>query len=374
MTMALDPITEAATAAASGALPEFVTVGGATLLPRGADPFTGGEFPTLVAATRWVNVAPGGVLVGGSPDTMATILGFDLPPVPEKPSADAPPADPDAPAPPKWADLVAEAARPVVTTITQAVASSVAALAGLPPECSPTQVEFCTNDTQLRMEVGSVSDAVVLLLSAEDKDVRLVVVVPGIFMARLRAAESNGGPTAPEPEGEESEEEAPPAFRRFDPEVLDAALSKVPMDCSIELGSARVPLSQVLHLQDGEVLELQEGIEAPVELVSGGATVARGDLEVGEAGSIVLHVTSIPGRTAAAFPRLMDGRAGDEPGDPSEAPRAEGDHEALAEAPLAGDADAGAPVDEPAILGEPGDGADGAVEGSDAADEPPADA
>jgi flagellar motor switch protein FliN/FliY len=333
MKTALDPITEAAVSAARASLPEFVTVGSATMLPRGADPFTGGEYPTLVAATRWVNVAPGGVLIGGQPEVMSTVLGFDLPAVPEPVSAEN--RKPDDPPAPKWADLVTEAARPVVTTVTQAIATSVAGLAGLPPECSPTQVSMNNNEAQLRAEVGSVSDAVVVLLSAEDQDVRLVVVVPGIFVARMHAKDANGGAPAPveEIDDEDSPDAGPKVRPQFDPGVLDGALASVPMDLSIELGRARVPLSHVLHLHEGEVLELQEGIDAPVELVAGSTAVARGDLEVSEAGNIVLHVTSIPGRDIAPRPRVMNGRATDQPEADAAAEREPGDHESLAEAP-----------------------------------------
>ncbi len=295
-----EPIAEIAVEAARAALPEQVQVGGVTPLPRGADPFVGAERPLLLAVTRWTFVAPGGVLLGGAPAAMAAVLGFDVPATP----APVAPEDrkPDDPEPPKWSDLVAEAARETATTVTQAIAAAITPVADLPPDCSSTQVTMNADDAAIRAEVGPLPDAVVLILHNDEHEVRLVVVVPGIMAARLGADAAPESAEEPAPEGEEPDTTAARLLRG----ELDRALSAVPLELSIGMGHANVPLAHVLHLQAGEVLELEEAADAPVDLVSGGTPVAHGELEVSDHGTLVLHVTGIPGRKLSAAPSLVE--------------------------------------------------------------------
>ena len=328
MKIAFDPIAAVAVDAARAALREQVQVGGVTPLPRGADPFVGAERPLLLAATRWTFVAPGGVLLGGSPAAMAAVLGFDVPATPTPVAAED--RAPDAPAPPKWSDLVAEAARETATTVTQAIAAAITAVADLPPDCSSTQVTMNADDSAIRAEVGPIPDAVVLILHTDEYEVRLVVVVPGVMVARVGDISPKAEPAiVPDPDTEAGAE-ADDARRRAATLLrgeLDRALSAVPLELSIGMGHANVPLSHVLHLTDGEVLELEEAADAPVDLISGGTPVAHGDLEVSDHGTLVLHVTGIPGRRTASPPSLMA-----EPEPVAEAPD-EPDAEADAEAP-----------------------------------------
>lgn len=305
MQAAFDPIAAIAEEAARAALPEQVHVGSVTPLPRGADPFVGAERPLLLAATRWTFVAPGGVLLGGAPAAMSAVLGFDVPATPsaeERNPADGPAV--------KWSDLVADAARETATTVTQAIASAIAPVADLPPDCSATQVAVCDGDAAIRAEVGPIPDGVVLMLHSGDYEVRLLVVVPGIMVARLGspASETPGQagngltPGAPEADADATPAPAPAGPLRG---LAASALAAVPLELSIGVGHARVPLSHVLDLKDGEVLELEESVESPVDLVSGGAPVAHGELEVSDHGTLVLHVTGLPGRAAAPGPTLV---------------------------------------------------------------------
>lgn len=381
----LDPIAELATSAARAALPEVVTVGDATLLPRGADPFIGSHRPMLLTATRWAAVSPGGVLIGGTPAGLAAMFGFT---VPEKPTGPTPPRKAGEPLMPRWPELIAEAARPALTTFSHAIANAVATLAGLPPDCAETQISLNDTDSEIRTEVGPISDAVVLLLHAGEHEARMVVVVPGVFLARMNdpvgdaeVVQTKGETMARPVAGEGA---VPSPTRRVASEPLQAALASVPLDLSIELGSTSVPLAHVLHLGDGEVLELRQPIDAPVDLVSDETPVARGELEVDGVGNLVLHVTGIPGRrTAVGAPRLLDDAdegagdpqavsldeasdAGDanpaDPADGADAVPVNSDAEAAPGAPVAAAPDA--PADVP--TGAPDDAAPGEPDGSGA--------
>jgi flagellar motor switch/type III secretory pathway protein FliN len=194
-------------------------------------------------------------------------------------------------------------------------------------------VSFNDTDAQVRGEAGLTPDAVVLLLHLDEHEVRLVIVVPGVFAARLRGAAKapDASPSPPDVSGEAENEDGEEAEVQAIPSAvsvpqlttgpLGAALSKVPLDLALELGQARVPLAHILHLRDGEVLELRQAIDAPVDLVSESTAVARGDLEVSDAGNLVLVVTSIPGRPdAPTSPRVMGQRATDAPGDAGHTP------------------------------------------------------
>ncbi|MBJ7470327.1 MAG: FliM/FliN family flagellar motor switch protein [Solirubrobacteraceae bacterium] len=345
MKTAFDPIAAAATEAARATLPEQVQVGAITPLPRGADPFVGAERPLLMAATRWTLVAPGGVLLGGAPAAMAAILGFD---VPARPTPVAPEdRKPDDPPPPKWTDLVADAARESATTVTQAIASAIAPVADLPPDCSATQVSMSDDEAAIRAEVGPIPDAVIVTLHADEHEVRLVVVVPGIMVARLGVSQE---PAAPAPAaGADEPAAAPSTALRAE---LDRALSAVPLKLEIGMGHANIPLARVLHLQDGEVLELEEAVDAPVDLVSDGTRVAFGDLEVSDHGTLVLHVTGIPGRPAAVSPPSLVA----EPADLEPAATSGASSSGTSDDASPGDADdAPARVDAPADGPEPAD-------------------
>lgn len=300
---AFDPIAAIAEEAARAALPEQVHVGSVTPLPRGADPFVGADRPLLLAATRWTFVAPGGVLLGGAPAAMAAVLGFDVPATPsaeERNPADGPAV--------KWSDLVADAARETAMNVTQAIASAIAPVADLPPDCSATQVSVSDTDPAIRAEVGPIPDGVVLMLHSGEYEVRLLVVVPGIMVARLGTPASDpasGGGAADAPEGADDEEAATPTVAGPLRGLAASALAAVPLELSIGVGHARVPLSHVLDLKEGEVLELEESVDAPVDLVSGGASVAHGELEISDHGTLVLHVTGLPGRRTVTGPALV---------------------------------------------------------------------
>lgn len=361
---AFGPIAAIAEEAARAALPEQVQVGGATPLPRGADPFVGAERPLLLAATRWTFVAPGGVLLGGAPAAMAAVLGFD---VPATPSAED--RKPDDGPPAKWSDLVADAARETATTVTQAIAAAITPVADLPPDCSTTQVSVSDNDAAIRAEVGPIPDGVVLMLHSGEHEVRLLVVVPGIMVARLSAPTSDQAAAADaESTPADDESPAPAAPLRG---LAASALAAIPLELSIGVGHARVPLSHVLDLKDGEVLELEEAVDAPVDLVSGGTSVAHGELEVSDHGTLVLHVTGVPGKRAATGPLVVaEVPLAAAPDAPGEAP--EGTDDPGVDA-AAGASEAPATADVPETGDAPPAIDDPAAPAADAAaDEPPA--
>ncbi|MBU0862559.1 MAG: FliM/FliN family flagellar motor switch protein, partial [Alphaproteobacteria bacterium] len=61
------------------------------------------------------------------------------------------------------------------------------------------------------------------------------------------------------------------------------AMLNVRLDVQVVLGQARMPISRLLELTRGSIVELNRKIGAPVDLMVSGRLVARGDLvKVGE--------------------------------------------------------------------------------------------
>lgn len=392
-TSPLELIADAITAAVPEAL-AGVEAGAPIMLPRGADPFAGAERPLLLTATRWAAVSPGGLILGGTPAALASVLGFELPERPspspdaaqgrratdqddedesedaegEKTEAEPEPdatadveggaesgegadaaADAEDAAPPparRWGDQVAEAVREPAASATDGLLRALANLVGLPHGAAATQAVLAETDGVVASTVGPLPDAIIVPLRRDGVEVRLVVVVAGIISARVAATAGQVGSAAGPGAGPVPEAEAAGASEPAAAEAISAftlapmALAGVPLELSAEIGTARMPLHSVLALREGAVIELQEAIDAPVALVAGATPVANGELELDDTGHLVLHVTGIPGRPdLTAGPALVD-----------DVPPADDELDADA-AP----ADAADPVD-PVDPGEPGDG------------------
>lgn len=57
-------------------------------------------------------------------------------------------------------------------------------------------------------------------------------------------------------------------------------LGEVEMTVTVELGRVRLPLRDLLRLQEGSVVELERLAGAPVDVLANGTMIARGDVVV----------------------------------------------------------------------------------------------
>lgn len=57
-------------------------------------------------------------------------------------------------------------------------------------------------------------------------------------------------------------------------------LGDVEMSVTVELGRVRLPLRELLRLQEGSVVELERLAGAPVDVLANGTPIARGDVVV----------------------------------------------------------------------------------------------
>ena len=85
---------------------------------------------------------------------------------------------------------------------------------------------------------------------------------------------------------------------------MEAATSKldiVPIEVSVVVGSATMPIVDFLRIETGSVLGLGRGLEDPVDLVVSGRIVAKGSLEIFDEGGAsklgvrISEVVSVPG-------------------------------------------------------------------------------
>lgn len=349
-----------------------VEAGPPTILPRGADPFAGAERPLLLDAIRWTSVSPGGVVFGGSVDDVGAVLGFEVPERPnvsaddaaqqrrstdgaderedgEEPAAEAQPDPPapdpedqgepqaegesggdvpaEAPAPARrWSDHVADASRDAAAAAGGGIIRALATLVGLPPGAAAPQAVLAESDAMVSAAVGPLPDAIVIPLRRDDAEIRLIIVVAGIVAARVSAAAvqvgSASGPGAAPVEDAELAAQHEAAADAESPGLV--SVGAVPLELCAELGTTRLPLSAVLSLREGAVVELSESVDAPIQLVAGATPVAAGELELDDVGGLVLHVTSIPGRPdLTAGPVLVEPAGAAEPGPEASEPAAQ---------------------------------------------------
>ena len=75
-----------------------------------------------------------------------------------------------------------------------------------------------------------------------------------------------------------------------------AFLGEIPVEVVVELGRLRLMLRDLAALNEDDVIELDQPVDRPLELVVGGKTLAKGELVmVGE--DVALRVTEIKGRS-----------------------------------------------------------------------------
>ena len=74
----------------------------------------------------------------------------------------------------------------------------------------------------------------------------------------------------------------------------DAILGEIPVEVVVELGRLRMVLRDLAALSENDVLELDQEVDKPLELVVSGRRLARGELRmVGD--RVALRITEIFG-------------------------------------------------------------------------------
>jgi len=63
-------------------------------------------------------------------------------------------------------------------------------------------------------------------------------------------------------------------------EINIDALMEVPVTLSVEIGRTRMPIKQLISLNQGSVVELEREVDQPLDLLVNGTLIARGEVVV----------------------------------------------------------------------------------------------
>lgn len=72
------------------------------------------------------------------------------------------------------------------------------------------------------------------------------------------------------------------------------ALMDVPVTLSVEIGRSKLPIKQLISLNQGSVVELDRGVNEPLDLMVNGTLIARGEVVVvdGQFGLRLIDIVS----------------------------------------------------------------------------------
>ncbi len=76
-------------------------------------------------------------------------------------------------------------------------------------------------------------------------------------------------------------------------DMTDSPFSQVPIEITISVGRARVPVRDLLKLGRDAVLTLDRKVDDPVELYVGDRLIARGELQEQETGGLAVRLTEV---------------------------------------------------------------------------------
>jgi len=100
-------------------------------------------------------------------------------------------------------------------------------------------------------------------------------------------------------EQSESHEDALDASGESDGSAINLdALLEVPVTLSVEIGRSKVPIKQLVSLNQGSVIELDRKVKEPLDLLVNGKLMARGEVVVvdGQFGLRLIDIVSPPDR------------------------------------------------------------------------------
>ena len=77
-------------------------------------------------------------------------------------------------------------------------------------------------------------------------------------------------------------------------EINLEALMDVPVTLSVEIGRSKLPIKQLISLNQGSVVELERGVNEPLDLMVNGTLIARGEVVVvdGQFGLRLIDIVS----------------------------------------------------------------------------------
>jgi flagellar motor switch protein FliN len=255
--------------------PGEVTRGEVTVLGDDARPFAGLEPGSAAAGVSYVDGVTGANVFLAPPGTarmLAARMGM-----PDALEQDG-----------ELGELELSAVSEAANQMMAAAAGAIGVVLGQEVEISPPTTVAVSEDAEAEELFGTAPMAASTSFLFAGEPCRLVQLVPTAFVVRIaRALEAR-------------QDESVPADARRAPEAgetptqaLADALSDIKLRVWAELGRTRMPFGDALELPLGSVVELDEMVEAPIDLYVNGLRFAQGRLMVSDDGRWVFQLDAL---------------------------------------------------------------------------------
>jgi flagellar motor switch protein FliN/FliY len=240
-----------------------------------ADPLNGVRAPAVVASVSYVDGVKGGNLfvlsAAGARRLAAAMMGMS-----------EPEGDVDDPLSELELSAVSEAANQMMA----AAAGATSKVLGEEVEIGVPQTELIATLDGAESLYEKTPHLTLVSFSIFGESCRLVQLVPNAFVVRMSRAFG-------EQEGALLDAEAP--LRRGDDETMSGGdvIRGVALRVWAELGRARLPVGRAVGLASGAVVELDRGVDDPVDLFVNGRRFASGRLLLAEDGEWAVRIEEI---------------------------------------------------------------------------------
>jgi flagellar motor switch protein FliN/FliY len=259
---ALERLGSSTQEAIAGVLRNFasdVEAGTVGVVRSGTSPLAGADFPAVATSVSYVDGVSGGNVFlmtrTGARKLAASMMGASVEGI----------GDDD------LSELELSAVGEAVNQMMAAAAAATSSVLGSTVEITPPVTKVLGTLEEANAFVDESPYATAATLTLHGEPCRLVQLVPTAFVLRMtRALEDIEGEEAFELV---SELAAPPSTAGGAP-----VLRHLPVTLSVELGRTRMPVGRAVRLWRGAVVELDQSIDEPLEVLVNGYPFARGRL------------------------------------------------------------------------------------------------
>ena len=239
-------------------LPEGIELGAADVVPGGTSPLADAPVPGVAAEVAYTDGASGGnvflTTVAGCRALAAAMMGME-------PDPGEHPLD----------ELELSAVAEAMNQMMAAAAGATSGVLGQEVEISTPEVHDVASEDDVAALAAGAAHATRVELEIAGHPARLVQLVPKAFVVKMtRALDERASVDAMDARSEPAD--------GLDTPSRDLLMHGVELRVSAEIGRASMPLARAVGLPAGDVVELDHGADAPVDLLVNGRRFASGRL------------------------------------------------------------------------------------------------
>ncbi len=190
-----------------------------------------------------------------------------------------------------------------------AAAAAISVVIGQEIEISPPDVRVLGDADAATETYGTAPHACSTSFSVNGESCRLIQLVPSAFVVRMARAIDELGFEQPPADGDDWSDHdgrGPTSYS------LSETLSTITLRVWAELGRAELALGDALELPVGAVVDLDRGVDAPVDLFVNGLCFGQGQLLVTEEGEWAIQIHALDNPTSR-MPALAGSASGQNP-------------------------------------------------------------